>query len=192
MLKELLGGRGSHHINLRVGGFYKLPEIEQMQKTAVELQKGLDSIVDLVELTAALPIPEFEIPLTFVALQNPDEYPMERGRVISSDGLNISPDQLEKNIIEEQLLSSNALHAKLKDGSAYNVGCMARFNLNFKYLNPIAKQLATKFSLHNGCRNPYKSIVIRSIELINTFGRWLATQPYFPEVTEYQESTGSF
>ena len=46
---------------------------------------------------------------------------------------------------------------------------MARFNLNRSKLTPLARQAAHEVGLADGCNNPFKSILIRSIEVLFAF-----------------------
>jgi coenzyme F420-reducing hydrogenase alpha subunit len=46
------------------------------------------------------------------------------------------------------------------------VGPLARFNLNFSRLPEIARQTAVECGLTPPCRNPFRSIVVRSIEMV--------------------------
>ena len=43
---------------------------------------------------------------------------------------------------------------------------MARFNLNADHLLPAARAAAADVGLEAPCRNPFKSIVVRSVELV--------------------------
>ncbi|MBI5464461.1 MAG: nickel-dependent hydrogenase large subunit, partial [Ignavibacteriales bacterium] len=54
----------------------------------------------------------------------------------------------------------------LKDRGAYSVGPNARYSLNFEKLSPRAKAAAKKAGLGNVCRNPFKSIIVRSVEIL--------------------------
>jgi sulfhydrogenase subunit alpha len=43
---------------------------------------------------------------------------------------------------------------------------MARYNLNFERLSELARQAAEDAGLGSRCRNPFKSIIIRSVEIL--------------------------
>jgi coenzyme F420-reducing hydrogenase alpha subunit len=51
-------------------------------------------------------------------------------------------------------------------GGAYLVGPIARYNLNRDRLSPIALESAKEAGLGPVCRNPFKSIVVRAVELV--------------------------
>jgi len=43
---------------------------------------------------------------------------------------------------------------------------MARYNLNFERLSPLARDAAREAGLEPVCRNPFKSIIVRSVEIL--------------------------
>ncbi len=61
---------------------------------------------------------------------------------------------------------ANALHSVHKGQGAFHVGPLARYSLNFDRLPPIAQEAARAAGLGAVCRNPFKSIVVRAVELV--------------------------
>ncbi len=165
----LLGGREIHPINVRVGGFYKVFTKKELQILAEELKWARDAALETVRWASQLTFPDFEKDYEFVALHHPEEYPFNEGKLISNKGLNIEVSEYENHFEEEHVERSTALHSILKERGAYFVGPMARFNLNFDQLSPIAKQVAEEVGIQKQCKNPFKSIVIRSIEVLYAF-----------------------
>ncbi|HXZ06074.1 MAG TPA: nickel-dependent hydrogenase large subunit, partial [Ktedonobacteraceae bacterium] len=105
----------------------------------------------------------------FVALWHPTEYPFNEGRLFSNKGLDISVQEYENHFAEEHVAYSNALHSVLKERGAYFVGPMARYNLNFDQLSPLAQQVSREAGLAPKCSNPFKSIIVRSVEMLYAF-----------------------
>jgi sulfhydrogenase subunit alpha len=101
-----------------------------------------------------------------VSLVHPDEYPMNEGRIKSSKGLDILPEEYDFHFVEEHVEHSNALHSKIKVRGNYMVGPMARFNLNFDKLTPSVQHLAREAGVDSGCINPFKGIIIRALETL--------------------------
>jgi len=163
---SLLGGREIHPINVRVGGFYKLPSRSELGVLSERLKWARDAAVETVRWAASMPFPEFEQDYLFVALSHPGEYPFNEGRIVSNRGLDIAAGDYEGNFIEEHVEHSNALHSILKQQGPYFVGPMARYNLNFDRLSPLAREAAREVGLVPICHNPFKSIIIRSIEIL--------------------------
>jgi coenzyme F420-reducing hydrogenase alpha subunit len=161
-----VGGRAIHPVNVKVGGFYKVPAASEVSDFIQRLKWAQDAALDTVRLVSSFPFPDFEQDYTFVALRHPDEYPFNEGRLVSDRGLNIGVEQYGDYFTEEHVAHSNALHSTLKGSGPYFVGPVARFNLNFDKLSPLAKQAAQDSGLGSACRNPFKSIIVRSIELL--------------------------
>jgi coenzyme F420-reducing hydrogenase alpha subunit len=165
-LVTLVGGREIHPVNVRVGGFYRLPSRSELKSMVEPLRWALEASVKATEWVAKLKYPEFEREYEYVSLRHPDEYPLTEGRVVSSKGLDIPLRDYEKHFTEEHMPHSNALHSYLNERGAYHVGPMARFNLNFDKLTPKAQKAAKNAGIGKGCHNPFKSIIVRSVETV--------------------------
>src|SRR5262249_13965830 len=113
-----------------------------------------------------LDFPDFEQDYEFVALRHANEYPFNEGRIVSNKGLDISASEFDEHVIEEQAHYSNALHSTLKGRGEYLAGPMARYNLNFDKLSPLAREAAREAGLSAECRNPFRSIIVRSVEVL--------------------------
>jgi sulfhydrogenase subunit alpha len=162
----LLGGREIHPVNVRVGGFYRVPSRRELASLTEQLKAARDAALETVRWTATMSFPDFEREYTFVALHHPDEYPFNQGRLVSNTGLDIPVNEYEANFTEEHVQHSNALHSTLRRQRAYFVGPLARYALNFDQLSPMARQAAGEAGLERVCRNPFKSIIVRSVEIL--------------------------
>ncbi len=165
----LLGGREIHPVNVRVGGFYRVPSKQEFAQLADKLKWGRDAALETVRWVAQLPFPDFEQDYEFVALRHPAEYPFNEGRLVSNKGLDITAREYEDHFSEEHVSYSNALHSSLKERGAYFVGPLARYTLNFERLSPLAQEAARATGLGPVCRNPFQSIVVRSVEVLYAF-----------------------
>lgn len=163
---NIVGGREIHPINVRVGGFYKLPTKQELQPLVERLKWAIDASIETVKLMGTLPFPDFERDYEFVALRHETEYPFNEGRLVSNKGLDIAIQDYENNFIEEHVEHSNALHSVLKQRGAYFVGPLARYSLNFDRLTPVAQQAAREAGLGTTCNNPFKGIIVRSVETV--------------------------
>ncbi len=165
-IMSLIGGREIHPIDVRVGGFYKLPTRQELQSLIEDLQWATDAAEETARWAATLPFPEFEQDYEFVSLHCGEEYPIERGRLVSNQGLDISIDQFYDWIEERHQPHSTALHSVIKRRGNYFMGPLARFNLNFAGLTPRAQTVARAVGFEPVCRNPFKSIIARSVEVL--------------------------
>jgi coenzyme F420-reducing hydrogenase alpha subunit len=162
----LVGGREIHPINVRVGGFYKVPTKKELESLVDRLQWARDSSLQTIKFVAKLPFPDFERPYEYIALHHRREYPMNEGRLVSNKGLDIEMSEYENHFMEEHVSHSNALHSILKERGAYFVGPLARYNLNFDRLTPAAQDAAKSAGIGKGTHNPFKSIIVRAVEML--------------------------
>lgn len=165
-LMILLGGREIHPINVKVGGFYKVPTKKELGVLVEDLKWARDTAIETVKLTATFDFPDFEQDYEFVALRHPDEYPLCEGRLVSNRGLDIAISDYEKYFEEQHVEHSTSLHSIIKERGPYFVGPLARYNLNYDRLTPAAQQAAGEVQLGATCRNPFKSIIVRAIETV--------------------------
>jgi sulfhydrogenase subunit alpha len=163
---ELIGGREIHPINVRVGGFYQVPRRRDLKPLAEELKVARDLALETVRWVAGFDFPERERDYTFVALRHPEEYPFNEGRVTSSGGLDIPVEAYDDHFEETHVARSTALHSRMKDGTSYLVGPLARYALNSNRLTPVAQEAARDAGLGPSCANPYRSIVVRAVEVL--------------------------
>ena len=68
---------------------------------------------------------------------------------------------------ETHVARSTALQSRLRDGSSYLVGPLARYSLNFDRLSPPVQQAARDADLGPTCRIPYRSIVVCTVEVLH-------------------------
>ncbi len=173
-LMALVGGREVHPINVRVGGFYRAPTRAELRTLRDPLQAARETALATVRWAATLPFPDVERAPELVALAEPDAYPIDRGRVVSDRGLDIPPAELDAHIVEEHVEHSNALHARIRERGSYLVGPLARYALASHTLRPLAREAASEAGLGAVCRNPFQSIVVRAVELVQASDEALA------------------
>ena len=162
----LMGGREIHPVSVAVGGFYRVPPKSELRPLLEDLKWALDASLQSVRLVAGFEFPDFEQPYEFVALSHPDEYPFNEGRLVSNKGLDIDVAEYEEHFVEQHVKHSNALHSVLRARGSYMVGPLARFNLNFARLPEVAQQAARDAMLSVPCNNPFRSIIVRAVELV--------------------------
>jgi coenzyme F420-reducing hydrogenase alpha subunit len=163
---NVLGGREIHPINVRVGGFYRIPSRKEWAPLVERIKGAREIAVRATKIVGGLDFPDFEREYEMVSLVHPDEYPFNEGRLKSTAGLDIDISEYYEHIEEEHVERSNALHSHLKKRGAYFVGPMARYNLNFERLSPLARETAKDAGLKAQVWNPFQSIVVRCVETV--------------------------
>jgi sulfhydrogenase subunit alpha len=164
---KVLGGRSVHPVNVKVGGFYRAPRRGEVATLLDPLRRARDDALATVRWAASLDFPDFEQDYLYVALRHPTEYAVLDGRIASSDGLDVPASAFDDHVTETHVEHSNALHASLAGGRRYLVGPLARHALNADRLAPIAAEAAAEAGLERPCRNPFRSIIVRAVELLH-------------------------
>jgi coenzyme F420-reducing hydrogenase alpha subunit len=168
-LMEVVGGRSVHPVNVRLGGFYRMPTVAELVALRPTLEQALEEAVDTVRVVSGFDFPGFEQPYEYLALRADEGYPIERGSVVTSAGKAFDVREFTAHIEEFQVPHSNALHARLDGTGPYVVGPLARYTLNSDRLSPLAQQAARDAGLGPTCRNPFRSLVVRGVELVEAY-----------------------
>ena len=115
-LMALVGGREIHPINVRVGGWYRVPRKGELAPLVPKLERARQIAVDAVRFVSGLDFPDYEQDYELVSLSAPGEYPIDRGRIVSSNGLDIGVSEYDDHFVEEHVPWSNALHSQYSRG----------------------------------------------------------------------------
>ena len=166
-LVALLGGRATHPVGACIGGFSRLPRRRELRELAGELDAALPEAEALLRFLAALPLPSRPRPMELVSLRHPDEYPMNEGRIVSTEGLDLAPAEFDSAFVESQVAHSTALHCRRRDdGSSYLVGPLARVALNAERLPPAAAAALAALAPRLPAPDPPASLLARGIECL--------------------------
>jgi coenzyme F420-reducing hydrogenase alpha subunit len=189
-LMTVVGGRSVHPVNVRVGGFYRWPDPARLRSLVPILEAALEDALATVSLVAGFDAPDFEQPYEYLALRAEVGYPIEAGAVVTSSGSGFPVEEFPERIREHHVAHSNALHASLAGyDEPYVVGPLARYTLNSDRLSAPARSAATAAGLGTECRNPFRSIVVRAVEIVEALvealrivEHWRGEAPPYVEV----------
>ncbi len=180
----VVGGREVHPINVKVGGWYRVPRKRELAPLVEKLERAREIALDAVRVTAGLEFPDYDQDYELVALSEPDEYPIDQGRIVSNRGLDISVAEYDEHFVEEHVEWSNALHSYVQGRGSYLCGPLARFALGYECLSPLAREAALEAGVGADERNPFRSIVVRAVELV------YAADEALRLIAEYEEPDG--
>ncbi|WP_030844042.1 Ni/Fe hydrogenase subunit alpha [Streptomyces sp. NRRL F-4474] len=182
---ELLGGRAIHPVNVRLGGFHRTPTRVQLRPLAERLRTALDDAWDTLRWVAGFEFPDAECDADLFALAESGTYAIESGvpTVLPYDG-RLEPRGFPlrdfcDHVSESQVRHSSALHSRL-DGRRHLTGSLARWAISGHLLSPLALEAAREAGLGappawsgtSGnaagavCRNPFRSILVRAVEVL--------------------------
>jgi coenzyme F420-reducing hydrogenase alpha subunit len=165
-LIEFVGGRAIHPINVRVGGFHRVPTRRELARLRGPVEQARDDALETVRWVARFDFPDRQIDSAMVSVSDPGHYPVIGGRVVSTSGLDIAESEFLDHVVETHLRHSTALHAAL-DGDEYVVGPLARYALTSDRLAPVASDAAREAGLGAVERNPFRSIIVRAVEVLH-------------------------
>jgi coenzyme F420-reducing hydrogenase alpha subunit len=164
---EVVGGRPIHPVNVRLGGFYRAPDREAIGALAEPLRWAHQAAIELVEWVAGFEFPDVRIDHEFVALRHQHEYAVMSGRLVSDRGLDIDVAEFDTEFAEHQVPHSTALHARRRNSTTpYLTGPLARWANNRDRVPAGVDALARSLGVPDVERNPFRSIVIRSLEVL--------------------------
>jgi coenzyme F420-reducing hydrogenase alpha subunit len=175
----LLGGRAVNPVGVRIGGFHRVPTRGELEALAEDLRRARGEAETLLHWFGTLPVPRRPREAELVALRHGAEYPMNRGRIVSSRGLDAAMEDFEEIFEETQVPHSTALHCRIRGRGPYLVGPLARVTLNADRLSPSA---AAAFQTHRdrfASPDPAASVFARGIEVLQAIDDALAVAERF-------------
>ncbi|MEM3441021.1 MAG: nickel-dependent hydrogenase large subunit, partial [Candidatus Bathyarchaeia archaeon] len=168
-MSNMICGRTTHPQRLLPGGFSKIPTMKELTALRDRLKAAIPDLQALAELFKSRmhKFPDFSRETEFIALTSPEEYALYDGKIASTD-TGTAP-------VNEYLLFTNeyivphstakwAKHAR----ESYMVGALARFNINYNLLSPLAKKTAEMFKLKPICHNPFMNNIAQLVEVVHS------------------------
>ena len=159
-------GRHTHPLSLTVGGFTRLPQLDELSQLRARLEAMREDVDDTVDLLSRLALPDFQRETEYLALFRPEEYTFIDGELRSSDGGHWPATEYRQLTNERVVAHSSAKHAR-HFRESYMVGALARFNLNHEQLCPRAVAAASALGLSPKCTNPYFNTVAQLVEVVH-------------------------
>lgn len=160
---DLLAGRTSHPMVIKVGGMTQVPRKSQLQALLIELETALPYLWEALEFFKGLTWPDFVRETEFVSLRGEGVYPFIGGDLVSSDGVIKGEDEYLAMTNEYMVDFSTSKLCKLSRDS-FAVGALARFNNNYEWLHPRAKEVAKELKLKPQAHNPYYHNLAQLVE----------------------------
>lgn len=164
-LTAAIGGRASHPVTHRVGGFTCLPEPGILDELRIRLEEIRPGAEETVRFIANLDFPDFEQKSEYVALKAEEGYALNEGRIVSDEGLDISIGNYREHFQEEQVPYAMSKRSCLKGRGAFMVGALSRLNLKFDRLAPATRKIAKEIGFKVPDYNPFHNNLAQSLEL---------------------------
>jgi sulfhydrogenase subunit alpha len=165
-LADLLAGRKTHPISCVVGGFAALPDMDKLAAVRDAFDSALADFDATVDLFKSVSVPEFERETEYIALKDPAEYAFVSGDIASSD-VGIVPIDEYRSVTNEFCVPHSTAKYTKNARASYQVGALARFNLNHEQLHPRAAEAAVELGLKAPCHNPYMITIAQIVESVH-------------------------
>ncbi len=168
-MSNMVCGRTTHPQRLIPGGFSKIPSMKELSELRERLKASVPDLQAVAKLLKSLApkIPDFVRETEFIALTSPNEYALYDGKIGSTD-TDSAPVREYLSFTNEYIVpQSTAKRAKHKRQS-YMVGALARLNINYDKLSPLAKKTAEIFDLKPVCHNPFMNNIAQLVEVVHS------------------------
>lgn len=166
---RVIGGRVVHPLTNEVGGFKKVPDLEELKGLIVSSKMALEDALFLGDFFKKIKIPEFSRETEYVSLSKNGQYAIYDGDVATSKGGHIPVSAFEKNFHELQK-QKEVIKRMEHNGESYMVGAIARVNLQKEKLRLEAYEFLTSLGWSFPDYNPFHNILAQMVELIHMIG----------------------
>jgi sulfhydrogenase subunit alpha len=178
LIQETIGGRAVHPVNAVLGGFGRLPDVEQLIALREGLLEGVSDCEKALDLFASLPPMKFCYADTaFAALRGRGDYGYYNGDevVLLKNGTRevFAAADYRALTNEQAVPHSHAKHSS-HDGKPFMVGALPRLTVNFDNLDGRAATIVNRLGLWLPSRNPMDNNKAQAVELISDVERALA------------------
>ena len=168
-MSNLICGRTTHPQRLIPGGFSKIPSMKELAVLRQKLQDSIPNLQAVAGLFKSLAgnLPNFERETEYIALTNPNEYALYDGEVASTD-TGAAPAKEYLTYTNEYVVPQSTAKWAKHTRDSYMVGALARLNLNYKTLSPMAQKVAEMFNLKPMCYNPFMNSIAQLVETVHS------------------------
>jgi len=165
-IQEIVGGRAVHPVNYQIGGFGRLPSLDDLVRLRQALAQGLDDCTLALATLAGLHVPAFaDIPVRCAVLEPAGDSYFFGSEIRLDDGTRIPVDDYRTLAGERAVAHSNAKQS-LHGGRPYLVGALARLTLNGDRLTGLARDAWNRLGPAIPCRNIVMNDIAQAIELV--------------------------
>jgi coenzyme F420-reducing hydrogenase alpha subunit len=112
-------------------------------------------------------LPSFTRETEFIALTSPEEYALYDGELGSTD-TGKAPVAEYLSFTNEYIVPTSTAKRAKHARDAFMVGALARFNLNYEKLSPLAKETSALFGLKPVCHNPFMNSIAQLVEVVHS------------------------
>jgi len=168
-MSDLMCGRTTHPITLRLGGFSKVPTARELVDLKGRLEAAKPVIAEVAGLLASVKgkLPEFERETEYIALVDEKLYALYDGDIGSTD-TGVHPVSYYRSITNEYVVGQSTAKFTKHARDSYFVGALARFNLNESKLSDFGRETAQVLGLKAPVHNPFMNTYAQMVEVADS------------------------
>lgn len=167
-LVKVIGGRVVHPLTNEVGGFKKVPTVEEIQKLIKQGEEVMVDVLALGEFFKKIKLPEFSRKTEYISLQTKGEYAIYDGDLVSNKGLHIPVSKFEENFHELHRPREIIKRVEVDGRTSYMVGAIARVNNQHKKLSPKATEYFNSLGIKLPDFNPFHNVIYQMVEVVHS------------------------
>jgi len=168
-IQEVVGGRAIHPINYVIGGFGRVPTVDELLSLKPQLQEGLADCERALDVLRTIPVPNFvKEPIRCAAVAPEDEAFFFGNYMEILDGRTrkrIPVSDYRKFTNEHIVPHSHAKHS-LYEGRSYMVGALPRLALNGDRITGLARKAMKELHLNFPCSNILMNNIAQVVEMV--------------------------
>jgi len=168
-MSDLVCGRTTHPITLRLGGFSKVPADRELTDLKSRLEAAKPVISEVAGLLASVKggIPDFNRETEYVGLVDDKLYALYDGAIGSTD-TGEHPVNFYKSITNEYVVPQSTAKYTKHSRDSYFVGALARFNLNESKLSDFGREMAEVLGMKAPIHNPFMNTYAQMVEVADS------------------------
>jgi len=176
-LAEAMGRDAFGSPAVQVGGFRPPPDRSRLARLRLQMDDAVIAAYETVHWVSGFDFPDSVLDVPLLALDDPVSGPSGHGRssypldggigVLTTSGLGFPLADFESFVSRPRATTAQPTRAALRGVKAVLTGPLARHALCAQALHPAAQNAARGAGLVRSERNPYRSVLIRAVELVH-------------------------
>ena len=173
-IQEVVGGRAVHPVNHALGGFGRLPSLDDLLRLRRDLTEGLEDAAQAIEVLRGVEIPALSASPIRCAALDPDDDSWFFGASIRLGDEAVIPVNEYRTLTNERTIPHSTAKHSLAGGRPYMVGALARLTLNGGRVHGRARDAWTTLGPTMPCGNVIMNDLAQVVELVLSIEQGLA------------------
>ena len=166
-LIKIIGGRVIHPLANEIGGFKKVPTVDEIKNLIMKGEEIMPITLELGEFFRTIKTPNFSRPTEYICLEKNGEYAIYDGDIISNKGLHMNKNDIENNFHKFQRPKEIIKRIERDGKTSYMVGAIARINNNHGKLSSSAQKYLQSLNFNMPDYNPFHNVLYQVVEAIH-------------------------